>query len=49
MIEAFLFVLEENILPVLDAIDIYEGSIPPSATFQVVDVDNSTVIESEGN
>lgn len=43
MIEALLFVDDIKLLTVLDAIDIYEGSIPPSATFQVIDIDNTTV------
>lgn len=41
MIEALLFEQEVRLFTVLDAIDIYEGSLPPSATFQVVDVDNT--------
>lgn len=42
MIEALLVLAGTQLLAVTDAIDIYEGSIPPAATFQVVDVDNTT-------
>lgn len=44
MIEALLFQQTVFLLPITDAIDVYEGSIPPSATFQVVDVDNTTEV-----
>lgn len=44
MIDALLLTQSETLPSVLDAVDIYEGSIPPSATFQVVDVDNTTEV-----
>lgn len=47
MIDTLLFIQSETLPEVLDAIDIYEGSIPPSATFQVVDIDNTTEIEDQ--
>jgi len=47
MIEALLFTQSVTLSVVLDAIDVYEGSIPPSATFQVIDVDNTTEVLSE--
>lgn len=46
MFEALLAVPMGELLPVIDAIDIYEGSIPPSAVFQVIDVDNTTIAEA---
>lgn len=44
MFEALLSLPELDLPTVVDAIDIYEGSIPPSAIFQVVDVDNTTEV-----
>ncbi|UNI71887.1 hypothetical protein Churi_gp363 [Pseudomonas phage Churi] len=46
MFEALLFTPLVNLKPIVDAIDIYEGSLPPSASFQVIDLDN-TVTEPE--
>jgi len=47
MFEALLFTQSVSLATVMDAIDIYEGSIPPSATFQVIDVDNTTEVAIE--
>lgn len=47
MIEALLLVDTPALRTVMDAIDVYEGSIPPSATFQVIDVDNNTTVDTQ--
>lgn len=39
MIELLLVIDDPKLQTVLDAIDIYEGSVPPSAIFQVLDRD----------
>lgn len=51
MFEALLTVVEAEVelSPVADAIDVYEGSIPPAATFQVIDVDPSVVRSAIAN
>ncbi|ABY63266.1 hypothetical protein ST201phi2-1p443 [Pseudomonas phage 201phi2-1] len=47
MIDALLFVGGVPLQAITDAIDVYEGSIPPAATFQVIDVDNTTTEEPQ--
>lgn len=48
MIEALLTVIELPLTPATDMIDIYGGSLPPSARFQVMDkLPFSTEIETE--
>jgi hypothetical protein len=41
MIEAFLFFSDDRgeLLPATDMIDVYEGSLPPAAKFQVIDLE----------
>lgn len=46
MIEALLFI-EDQLPVVIDAIDVYEGSVPPAATFQVVDLDNTVTDDNQ--
>lgn len=43
MIELLLVIDDPKLQTVLDAIDIYEGSVPPSAVFQVLDRDNNNL------
>lgn len=46
MIELLLLVDDTVLLlPVTDVLDTYKSGIPPSATFQVIDLDNGMSVE----